>query len=150
VIYSFSKAFPMPYGGLLKSRRPTIHASALSAAAQDQLPRLVAYYLSNLAAAGCLRCEFFDQYKERFAAEGFRPLFEPGPGVVPHSFIVAMPDQKTAEAMKPQLRSAGINSSVFYGGGGYFLPNHQSLSKAAIDYIVAHFVTAFNRAARLQ
>jgi hypothetical protein len=139
VIYSFSKAFPMPYGGLLKSRRPTIHASALSAAAQDQLPRLVAYYLSNL-----------DQYKERFAAEGFRPLFEPGPGVVPHSFIVAMPDQKTAEAMKPQLRSAGINSSVFYGGGGYFLPNHQSLSKAAIDYIVAHFVTAFNRAARLQ
>lgn len=142
VVWSFSKAFPMAYGGLLKSPCPPAKSTALSEIARRHLPRLVAHYLGTLDAACRRRCAFFEQYRWRFAAAGLLPLFVPSPGTVPHSFVVALPDQAKAEAIKPRLQAAGIFSSVFYGGGGYFLPNHQSLSEAAIDYIVANFVAA--------
>jgi dTDP-4-amino-4,6-dideoxygalactose transaminase len=145
VIYSFSKALPVPYGGLLKSRQRPARASALSAAAQRELPLLLAYYLGGLEQACRRRSEIFEEYRSRFAPEGLLPLFGPEPTAVPHSFVVEVPDQRRAEAMKPLLNAAGIISSVFYGGGGYFLPNHQCLSEAAIDYIIARFLIAFQQ-----
>jgi hypothetical protein len=144
VVYSFSKALPVPYGGLLKSRRPVSGVSALSEQARQDLPRLLAHHLPGLAAACRRRRELYDLYRGRFAAAGLSPLFEPGAAAVPHAFVASVPDRKKAEAIKPLLQAAGIISSVFYGGGGYFLPNHQSLSAAAIDYIVAHFLTALD------
>jgi len=143
VVYSFSKALPMPYGGLLKSRRPPVRSSQMSTPAQRELPRLIAHYLPGLAAACHRRREVFQQYRTLFAAEGLMPRFEPGPATAPYSFVVAWADQKKAEAMKPRINAAGITSSVFYGNGGYYLPNHQSLSDAAIEYIVANFMAAF-------
>lgn len=141
VVYSFSKALPLPYGGLLKSRRPVSGVSALSEQARQDLPRLLAHHLPRLAAACQRRRELYDLYRARFAVAGLSPLFEPGAAAVPHAFVAAVADRKQAEAIKPLLRAAGIISSVFYDGG-YFLPNHQSLSAAAIDYIAAHFLTA--------
>jgi len=146
VVWSFSKAFPMPYGGLLKSPGPVALRSALSPPASRQLPVLISHYLRELPAACRRRREFFEQYRERFAAVGLHPLFEPGVAAVPHGFIVGLPEQHVAETIKPLLHAAGVISSVFYGGGGYFLPNHQSLSGAAIDYIVANFVAALREA----
>ena len=134
----------MPYGGLLKAKGPPASPSRLSAAARHELPRLLAHYLDELAPACCRRREIFAQYRARFAVEGFQPLFESGAAVAPYSFVVALADQPKAEAMKPRLNAAGITSSVFYGNGGYFLPNHQSLSDAALDYIVANFLAAFH------
>jgi DegT/DnrJ/EryC1/StrS aminotransferase family len=142
VVYSLSKALPLPFGGVLKPQRPVGGASALSGQARRDLPRLLAHYLPGLEAACRRRRELFETYRAGFAAAGLSPLFEPGAAAVPHAFVVALPDQKRAEAIKPRLRAAGVISSVFYGGGGYFLPNHQSLSPAAIDYIIAHFIAA--------
>lgn len=143
VVYSFSKAFPIAFGGLLKGPRQPARRSALTAQASGELPVLLAHHLGNLEAACRQRRRVFEQYRLRFAAEGLFPLFEPGPAVVPHSFVVALANQERAEAMKPKLNKAGIISSVFYGGGGYFLPNHQSLSEAAVEYVFAHFMAAF-------
>jgi hypothetical protein len=148
VIYSFSKALPLAYGGLLKSRRPVGGSSALSKRARCDLPRLLAHHLPALETACRRRRELFEMYRTRFAADRLSPLFEPAPAAVPHAFVVAMPDQQKAEAIRPLLHAAGIISSVFYGGGGYFLPNHQSLSAAAIDYIAAHFLTALDTVER--
>jgi hypothetical protein len=146
VIYSFSKALPMPYGGLLKSRRSPVRPTEMSAAAQRELPRLIAHYLPGLAASCQRRREVFRQYLSLLAADGFSPRFELGPAAAPYGFVVAMADQKKAEAMKPRINAAGITSSVFYGNGGYYLPNHQSLSDAAVEYIVANFLAAFREA----
>jgi len=144
VVYSFSKALPLPYGGLLKSPRPPARASLLSGQARHETPILLDPYLRGRQAAFTRRREVFEIYRERFAAEGLSPLLTPEPGTVPHSFLVALEDQARAEAMRPKLHAAGIISSVFFGGGGYFLPNHQSLSDAAIDYIVAQFMAAWH------
>jgi hypothetical protein len=142
-IYSLPKALPVSYGGLLKSPRAVAADTALSPAARHELPALAAHHLQNLATDGLRRQAFFELYRERFAAVGFDPLLQPGPGVVPHSFLVALADQTVAESMRSRLHEAGIISSVFFGGGGYFLPNHQAMSEAAIDYVVAQFVRAY-------
>ena len=142
VVWSFSKAFPMPYGGLLKAPGPIVGRSALSGQAARELPVLAGHYLEQAEAAFARRREVFELYRARFAAEGLTPLFDPAPGVTPHSFVVALADLAKAEAIKPKLQAAGVMSSVFYGGGGYFLPNHQGLSEAAVDYIAAQFMAA--------
>lgn len=144
VVWSFSKAFPIPYGGLLRSPRPIVGRSGLSEQARRELPILAGHYLAGAEAAFARRRDVFELYRARFAAEGLAPLFDPAPGVTPHSFVVAMDDQQRAEAMKPKLQAAGVISSVFYGGGGYFLPNHQGLSEAAVDYIAAQFMAAYS------
>ncbi len=149
VIWSFSKAFPMAYGGLLKTPGPIDGRSALSSQASRELPILAGYYLATADVGFARRRDVFELYRQRFAAEGFAPLFEPVAGVTPHSFVVAMPDQAKAEAMKPLLQATGVISSVFYGGGGYFLPNHQALSDAAVDYIAVQFMAAWREVNRL-
>jgi dTDP-4-amino-4,6-dideoxygalactose transaminase len=128
VIFSFSKSLPISYGGLLQAQRET--------------PVLLEHHLACAPAAFARRRLVYELYRQRFAEEGLQPLFSLTEGVTPHAFLVALPDQTVAEAMRPRLHAAGVISSVFYGGGGYFLPNHQRLSEAAVDYIVAHFIAA--------
>jgi dTDP-4-amino-4,6-dideoxygalactose transaminase len=147
VVYSFAKSIPVSFGGLLKSPRPLRKASALSAQGRHELSVLTAHYLDQADASHARRREVFELYRRRFAALGVSPLFEPGPGVVPHAFVAAFPDEPRAQAMKTLLQAQGIISSVYYGGGGYFLPNHQRLSEAAVDYVVAHFMTAYDQTA---
>jgi dTDP-4-amino-4,6-dideoxygalactose transaminase len=142
VIFSFSKSMPLPYGGLLKSRHRLRSGSTLSGRAQRETPILLEHHLAAIPAAVERRRAVYELYRERFAEEGLRPLFDLKPGVAPHSFLVFLPDEAKAAAMRPRLHGAGVISSVFYGGGGYFLPNHQRLSEAAVDYIVTHFVAA--------
>jgi hypothetical protein len=142
-VYSFSKALPMAFGGLLRAPGPPARPSALTARAARSLPVLLTHHLVSLAESCRQRRRVFEDYSLRFAAEGLRPLFESGPAAVPHSFVVAVTDQERAERMRPKLQDAGIISSVFYGGGGYYLPNHQSMSDAAVEYVVANFMKAW-------
>lgn len=146
VIYSLPKAVPVPYGGLLKCRYPLECRATVTPAMQRGLNWRLAHYLPRLGKALVRRREVFEAYRRGFAAHGQHPLFEPGPAVVPHAFVLALPDQALAERMKPRLTAAGILSSVFYGGGGYYLPNHQSLSDAAIRFIVATVLAALREA----
>jgi hypothetical protein len=147
VIYSLSKSFPIPYGGVLKSRGRPRRSSALSAEAAYQTPILAQYYLERRNASFARRRQVFELFQQRFRAQGFSPLFPLAPQIAPHSFIVALDDQEHAERMKPQMQAAGVISSVYYGGGGYFLPNHQGLSDAAVEYIAAQFMRAYRATA---
>jgi dTDP-4-amino-4,6-dideoxygalactose transaminase len=147
VIYSFAKSIPVSFGGLLKSPGPLRGVSALSAHGRHELFVLAPHYLDRGEASYARRRELFELYRQRFAAFGFSPLFEPEGGAVPHAFVVTFPDEARAQAMKTILQAQGIISSVYYGGGGYFLPNHQRLSEAAVDYVVAHFMAAYDQTA---
>ncbi|MBS0363051.1 MAG: DegT/DnrJ/EryC1/StrS aminotransferase family protein [Proteobacteria bacterium] len=139
IVYSFPKSMPLSFGGLLKSPRPVAGVGTLSDQARRELPILVDHYMGGIEAAYARRRELYGLYTERFADVGFSPLLRLEPGIVPHAFIIALPDQARATAMKPRLHEVGVISSVYYGGGGYFLPNHQELSDAAVEYIVANF-----------
>lgn len=149
VIYSLSKAFPLPFGGVLKSRRPVAAKSKLTDESARFLLHALKSYLPLSRDAFDKRRQNYRRYDEAFRR--FRtallpchlqPFFPLSGAVVPHSYVVRIPDQWRAEAIKPMLQQRGIESSVFYGNGGYFLPLHQNLGRASIEYIVRNVVLA--------
>src|SRR5690606_20575129 len=84
-IYSFSKAFPLQFGGLLRARRPLARArSRLTADGRRALFRLLRRYLPGLEEAAAKRREAFARYRSAFAEMELAPRFELAPGVVPH------------------------------------------------------------------
>lgn len=146
VVYSFSKAFPVQYGGLLRARRPFARAqSRLTREGRALMMRLLRRYLPGLARDVESRRASFARYQSFFAELGLAPLFPLAPGVAPHAFLVRLEPEALALRIKHWLDRAGIESSVFFGGGGYFLPNHQNLGEAGVDYVCGNFAHALMR-----
>ena len=145
-IYSFSKAFPIPFGGLLRSRRPAARArSRLTADGRLALARLLRHYAPGLARDVAQRRELFTRYETFFAGLGLAPAFPLAEGVAPHAFLLRLEPEALALRVKHWLDRAGIESSVHFGAGGYFLPNHQNLGRAGVDYICGNFAHALMR-----
>jgi dTDP-4-amino-4,6-dideoxygalactose transaminase len=150
VVYSLPKVLPMPFGGLLKSRKPLSRRTnepLLSEAALRLLRGGVQRHAPRLAEASKIRRANYRRYEEFFAKAGYSPYFDMGQGVVPHAFIFKLDDEVRGKRVKEALRAANIDSSVFFGAGGYYLPNHQNLDAAAISYLHERFLHAWSRAA---
>lgn len=145
VIYSLSKIFPLPFGGLLKSRNeiPAVKVQ-LSPSGRRFMEVNAAYFMTTTADAHVLRRRNFETYRSFFQGLGLAPLFEPNAGVVPHAFVVRFEDEEMAARIRPWMNRAGIESSVFYGGGGYYMPNHQNMGPAAIEYVCRNFERALD------
>lgn len=145
-IYSFSKAFPVQFGGLLCARPPLRRArSRLTADGRVVLMRLLRHWLPGLAADIERRRALFARYEAFFAGLGLQPSFALAPGVAPHAFVLRFEPEALALRIKHWLDRAGIESSVHFGAGGYFLPNHQNLGEAGVDYICGNFAHALMR-----
>jgi dTDP-4-amino-4,6-dideoxygalactose transaminase len=146
VIYSFSKAFPVQFGGLLRSGQPLKRArSRLTADGRTVLMRLLRHWLPGLAADVERRRAHFARYQAFFAGLDFAPSFALAPGVAPHACVLRLEPEALALRIKHWLDRAGIESSVHFGAGGYFLPNHQNLGEAGVDYICGNFAHALMR-----
>jgi len=153
-VYSFSKAFPVQYGGLLALRAApaqlhTLKKYAEKTEAEQLSPAGRHYLLASLAPRLAQREEAFARrrrlyalYQELFAARGISARFSLEQGIVPHAFVVGLPESRGI-TLKPLLQAAGIESSVFYGGDGYFLPNHQTMTETDVVYIVENFWAAW-------
>jgi len=146
VVYSFSKAFPVQFGGLLRSRRPLARArSRLTEDGARCLFRLLRRYLPELAADVARRRASFARYEAFFAALDLDSRFAMTPEAAPHAYLVRLGDEALALRVKHWMDRAGIESSVFFGAGGYFLPNHQNLGDAGVDYVCGNFAHALMR-----
>ena len=146
VVYSFSKAFPVQFGGLLRARRPFSRArSRLTEDGRAVLMRLLRHWLPHLAADVGRRRASFARYEAFFAGLGLAPRFALEPEVAPHAFVLRLEPEALALRIKHWLDRAGVESSVHFGAGGYFLPNHQNLGEAGVDYICGNFAHALMR-----
>lgn len=146
VVYSFSKAFPLQYGGLLRSRRPLARArSRLTGDGARCLFRLLRRYLPDLGRDLARRRELFARYDAFFNGIGLGPRFAPTAEAAPHAYLVRLEDEALAVRVKHWMDRAGVESSVFFGGGGYYLPNHQNLGEAGVDYVCGNFAHALMR-----
>lgn len=150
VIYSFPKTWPMPFGGLLKSRAAVAAGPdqrRISDEATRVLMRGLATHLPQRAAIKQVRRQNYALYTRLFEASGFPPYFELAPEVIPHTFVFRLEDEARAKRAKGYMMAAGIESTVFFGAGGYYLPNHQNMSAASIEYLHHRFLDAWERAA---
>ena len=141
-VFSFSKCFEMPSGGALVSApryRPTPTVDATLAA---EIAAQAARHHAGLSAQIDARRRNWALYRQAFARHGFHPhaLQADMSGAVPHAFVLEHDDDATLLSARAHLNGIGIESSVYFQNGGYFLPCHQSLCAAAIDYIVAAFI----------
>jgi hypothetical protein len=145
-VYSFSKAFPVQFGGLLRSRRPLARArNRLTADGARCLFRLLRHYLPGLGASLARRRQLYRRYEAFFHELGLPARFALAAEAAPHAYLVRLEPEALALRVKHWMDRAGVESSVFFGGGGYYLPNHHNLGEAGVDYICGNFARALAR-----
>jgi hypothetical protein len=144
-LYSLPKYFPLPFGGILAARS-RIGTRALTA--EDQLSpggraELRAWLgrLEGVAAGwNAQRRRNWRQFAARLAPHGLRPYFDLPAGVVPGAFVARLPRRFDGAAAKQRCNEAGIESTEYYGMGGFYFPVHQFLADYEKQYIQRHLL----------
>lgn len=140
VVYSLTKAFPLPAGGLLVTepgRHPPGDPTDLDIASRNFLMAQLARCLPSLAQAVEQRRRHHALYARTFRESGVEPLFGLAPQDIPHAFLFCLPDEDIGRQLKSFLAARNIESSPYWGAGGYFLPNHQGMTEDAVRYVAA-------------
>lgn len=133
--FSMAKMFPMQAGGLLYSKKGSVHQASLSAEAASYFKSCFSFYDKYRKHIINSRLDAFRLYKESFSREGFKPRFEPRDGEVPGAFVFEAKGVDL-DGLKEFLQGHGIECSVFYGEEAFYLPCHQNISQQHIDYFL--------------
>jgi hypothetical protein len=141
VIFSLPKVFPIQAGGVLvHDRRYDIQSSVAAPSPIGRyLDAVVSHYLPATADMRARRRANHDGLAARLRRFGCAPRFELRDGDVPGVFLFATPPGVDLAAMKEHGWRHGIECSVFYGEDAFFIPVHQRLEAADLDYFAAVF-----------
>ncbi len=133
-IFSLPKFFPINYGGVVcgierRSGMLSEHRETILNVVGSELPRLGAICEARLKSW---------QYLEwRFGEIGCPPALPLEAGTVPGVFMYQPAPGVIPENIKRAYQKHGVEASVFYPRHAVFVPCHQNLTPAAMDYIVA-------------
>ncbi len=138
-IFSLPKFFPINYGGLVCGikRRPGLlpeHRETILNVVGSELPRLGAICGARLKS--------WHYLEMRFGEFGCPPALTLEAGTIPGVFMFQPAPDVTPENIKRAYQKHGVEASVFYPRHAVFVPCHQSLTPAAMDYIVEVYVEA--------
>jgi hypothetical protein len=141
VIFSLPKVFPIQAGGVLAhDRRYDIRSSvAIGSPLGRYLDTVVSHDLPTIADVRARRRANHERLAARFRPFGCTPRFELRDGDVPGVFLFSTPAGVDLAAMKEHGWRHGIECSVFYGEQAFFIPVHQRLEAADLDYFTAVF-----------
>jgi hypothetical protein len=142
VLYSLPKFFPIQVGGLLVVREACTIAEPISADCKRYVHKVLSFYLNSSAKIYERRRENHRALASRFAAIGCRARFELAAHSVPGVFMFRTPPEVDLPTLKIFMQGHGIESSVFYGEQAFFVPVHDRLSDADLDYF-AEVMRAF-------
>ncbi|MDA8087239.1 MAG: DegT/DnrJ/EryC1/StrS family aminotransferase [Nitrospiraceae bacterium] len=141
-IYSLTKYYPLPFGGLLASRDDLAGIPG-GHIIPDEDRRLLEGFLIRSGGlheqwneTRMANWRFFEERLGRFAA----PYFHPDGGIVPGVFAAKLPPAVNGARIKQSCVSAGIESTEYYGNGGFYFPVHQFLTDYEKSYILHHFL----------
>ncbi len=138
-IYSLPKFLPINYGGVVCGikRRPGMlreHRETILNVVGSELPRL-----STICEA---RLKSWHYLESRFAEIGCPPALPLESGTVPGVFMFQPTPGVIPENIKRAYQKHGVEASVFYPRHAVFVPCHQNLTPAAMDYMVAVYEEA--------
>ncbi|MBI3897336.1 MAG: DegT/DnrJ/EryC1/StrS family aminotransferase [Gammaproteobacteria bacterium] len=142
-VYSLPKYYPIPFGGILVSRhsiRDELNPEKLSAEGVEFLANYLASAAAKHSEWNRLRCnnwQFFSNHLEKYRMDAY---FEMDDDVVPGVFIARLPSDVDGAKIKDGCVNAGIESTEYYGNGGYYFPVHQCLTGFEKDYILYHLL----------
>jgi dTDP-4-amino-4,6-dideoxygalactose transaminase len=138
-VFSFPKFFPIQFGGLLvKNTNIQLSSSQqLDEAMLSYIQNVMAYQLKREGDELDKRRENFNYAISQFSDLGFSMRFSTPEGIVPSVLLLnnngIIPD---LNIFKVFLNRQGIQNSVFYGEDAFFLPIHQNMKYADIDYFI--------------
>lgn len=137
-IYSLPKMFPVQIGGVLRvnNTEAVKHVTLIEPEIQQGLRSLASHYLQEADSNIDARLKNDAYFRQSVANIGGAPRFECLSGQVPGVFLFYMP-QTDLDALKVFLQRNGIECSVFYGEDCFYLPLHQMLNEADIDFFIA-------------
>jgi Txe/YoeB family toxin of Txe-Axe toxin-antitoxin module len=139
VIYSFPKIFPIQIGGILRCNiRGYEPAYQLDEDLQQYIKNVLSHQLT-LEVENCSKRLHNHHYLAKtFEPFGCKPRFEPLAGTVPGVFMFSINDDLLdLGKLKNHFYAHGIQCSVFYGERSFFIPCHQALQEADLDYFTA-------------
>lgn len=145
--YSFPKFFPIQIGGLLVAKKEFSMpiTTRLSAVETQYIEQVMSKHLSQTAQLLDQRKANFEYAVRQFQSLGFSLRFPENAQVVPSALLLNNHQQiEDLPSLKNFLAQHGIQSSVFYGEDAFFIPCHQNLNRADIDYFV-QVITAFKK-----
>ncbi len=140
-IYSLTKYYPIPFGGLLISKEKNKTSAHHLTADDEKLLRLTIknsaplYHQWNKA-----RQDNWNFFAGRLRPYQITPYFQRDHGVVPGVFLAKLPKGFPAAQKKERLNQAGVESTQYYGQGGFYFPAHQFLTDYEKEYILYHFL----------
>jgi dTDP-4-amino-4,6-dideoxygalactose transaminase len=139
VVYSFPKMFPLQVGGLLVSKSAEIkgYPGRLDAGMLRYIKNVLSEYITTRDQITARRMANYYRLRTGFESLGLPERFMPAEGTVPGVFMfktgsldIDLPE------LKKHFWAHGVQSSVFYGEKAFFIPVHQALSEADIDYFL--------------
>lgn len=144
-MYSFTKFFPIQIGGILVSNGGVQNTgkSVLGSAETQYIQNVVSNELKKEKAELKKRNRNYHYLLKSMSSLGFTERFDNTPLIGPYVLVLNNNGIiSDLNAFKLFLIENGIQSSVFYGEDAFFIPCHQNLSFADIDfitYLIAHF-----------
>jgi hypothetical protein len=143
IVFSLPKVYPLQMGGVLSyDPRYQVRSRVLAGSGLERyLGAVMSQHLPQLDQAARDRRANHLALSERFAALGCRPRFELLEHDVPGVFMFTLPEGTDPAAMKSHGWTHGIECSAFYGENALFIPVHQRLCEADLDYF--HTVFSF-------
>ena len=142
VAYSFPKFFPIQTGGLLTFNERFTIDEPVQAGTKRYIQKVLSAHIDNVPNAVKMRRENYQALGIRFQQLGCAPRFQLSENSVPGVFMFRTPAGLELAALKTFAQAHGIESSVFYGEQGFFVPVHERLESADLEYF-AQVVTAF-------
>ncbi len=135
VIYSFPKAFPIQFGGLLLVNTDFTVDTMLDSSAEEYLKKVLSYYYKSRSEIIQKRLENYNYLRMLLAPFGLTERMELHDGIVPGVFLFTAPlEESILQKMKEFLYNQGIQCSVFYGEQTFYIPLHQNLNKSDLLY----------------
>jgi hypothetical protein len=136
IVFSLPKVYPLQMGGVLfyTPRYEVRSCVPTGGGVELYLGAVMSHHLPQLEKAAQDRRANHHALAERFAALGCQPRFEMLEHDVPGVFMFTLPSGVDPAAMKQHGWAHGIECSVFYGENAFFIPVHQRLCEADLDY----------------
>lgn len=136
IVFSLPKVFPLQLGGILSydSRFQVKSCVQRGSELEAYLTAVISHHMLRLEEARDQRLTNYSWLTERFTTLGCYPRFELLANDVPGVFIFTAPESIDLVSMKQHGLAHGIECSIFYGEQSFFIPVHQRLREADLDY----------------
>ena len=138
--YSFPKFFPVQYGGLLvgkhfADRDIWDRFSCLDVGKTEVIKRQLSSYIKDIQDIVRKRRENYAYVEKLCRNEDFEPFFDIKDNETPGMFVLKVENHDKIIEICSRLKLFGIECGGYYHNDAVFLPIHQNLGKAHLDYI---------------